>query len=100
MYKLGSQFEFDYSKSIANSNNIIQGNKYRERRQVNTHMSVNGCLKHIEKIATIWLKEVYLLHMSAAYGDTLISKAMVQAKLKEMNIDATVYVANERGGVC
>lgn len=78
----------------------IQGNKYRERRQVNTHMSVNGCLKHIEKIATIWLKEVYLIHMSAAYGDTLISKAMVQAKLKEMNIDATVYVANERGGVC
>ena len=29
MYKLGSQFEFDYSKSMANSNNIIQGNKYR-----------------------------------------------------------------------
>ena len=94
--------DFDASQLMIECNYLdekIQGDKYKERRQVNTHMSVNGCLKHIEKIATIWLKEVYLSHMSAAYGDEQISKAMVEHKLKEMNIDAKVYVANEKGGV-
>lgn len=70
---------------------------YRERRQINTHMSLEGCIKHIQKFKSSSLKEVYLLHMSAAYGDTLISKARVE---QEVGKDVVVYVAQERGGVC
>lgn len=67
----------------------------REKRQLNTHMGLKGCITHIEKFKTDSLKEIYLLHMSAKYGDTIACQSLV-----EVTTGIKTYVALEKGGIC
>ena len=65
----------------------------KTKRQINTHLSLNGCLAYLSKMNLNNCKAIYLMHLSDKYSDELIMQAQVYSQTK-----LTTYVCKKNGG--
>ena len=69
------------------------GDNIKVKRQINTHLSLNGCLAYLNKMNLSNCKAIYLMHLSDKYSDELIMQARVYSQTKLMT-----YVCKKNGG--
>ena len=55
---------------------------FKERRQINTHMGLDGLQFFLDKLDLTRCKEILLLHLSENYGDNIIMGSTIFSKYK------------------
>lgn len=66
----------------------------KEKRQINTHLGLNGLIIHLDSFDLSRCKEIYLIHLSRKYSDEMIMKATIETRYK-----IKTYVCQENGGI-
>lgn len=63
--------------------NLIDGKEEtKERRQINTHMGLQGVIKFLDGLDLTKCKEILLTHMSQEYGDSIIMASTIYSKYR------------------
>jgi phosphoribosyl 1,2-cyclic phosphodiesterase len=67
----------------------------QEKRVLNTHLSLNSLLKHLEQMNLNKCKEIILIHLSDRRSDEELMRKTVKEKYPNIEI----RIANKRGGI-
>ena len=90
-----SEFEFDYIMIEANYNDeIIDITLDRNRRTLNSHLSLNTVISTLQTLKLDRLKEIYLLHLSDHNSDEGLMFKKLSSATK-----AKILIAKKNGGV-
>ena len=77
--------QFKFTQVLIECNYIdsrVNPRDLKECRQINTHMSLNGCIKYLETLDLSACKEIDLIHISQSLGDSIIMGSSVYSKFK------------------
>ncbi len=77
---------------ITNKLNTSQ-DKNKIIRQMNTHMSLDNCIKHLEMMDLTKCKDIYLMHLSDAFSDAILMRSTIRNKFK-----INTHTCNKEGG--
>ena len=78
--------DFKFTRVIVECNYIDkllpQDMDFKTRRQINTHMGLNGLMIFLDKLDLSKCQELDLIHMSQGYGDSVLMGAKIYAKYR------------------
>lgn len=77
--------EFRFTRVIVECNfidTLIEAIDFKTRRQINTHMSLDGLKIFLDKLNLTGCEEIDLIHMSQGYGNEILMGSSIYAKYK------------------
>ena len=77
--------QFKFTQVLIECNYLeekINPNDIKMKRQINTHMSLDGCIKFLKTLNLEKCKEIDLIHMSPTVGDSIVMGSRVYHEFK------------------
>ena len=77
--------DFKFTRVIVECNfidTLIEAIDFKTRRQINTHMSLDGLKIFLDKLNLTGCEEIDLIHMSEGYGNEILMGSSIYARYK------------------